>query len=114
MLILNLPVVYGLAIYNVYEQIFIHLKGTAREKRKMKVCISAPTSGWVRYLQDTPVGLTTEWQSYAYEFEMTKKTDHNGRLEFNLGRRSSLADVNIKNVRLVQVEEFSDDAVFVK
>ncbi|MDD6826313.1 MAG: family 16 glycosylhydrolase [Oscillospiraceae bacterium] len=86
----------------------------ASEKRKMKVCISAPTSGWVRYLQDTPVGLTTEWQSYAYEFEMTKKTDHNGRLEFNLGRRSSLADVNIKNVRLVQVEEFSDDAVFVK
>ena len=39
LLILNLPVVYGLAIYNVYEQIFIHLKGTAREKRKMKVSL---------------------------------------------------------------------------
>ena len=37
LLVLNLPVVYGLAIYNVYEQIFIHLKGTTKEKRKMKV-----------------------------------------------------------------------------
>lgn len=37
LLILNLPVVYGLAIYNVYEQIFIRLKGTAKEKHKMKV-----------------------------------------------------------------------------
>ena len=39
LLVLNLPVVYGLALYNVYEQIFIHLKGTAKEKYKMKVNI---------------------------------------------------------------------------
>ncbi len=37
LLVLNLPVVYGLALYNIYEQIFIHLKGIAKEKRKMKV-----------------------------------------------------------------------------
>ncbi len=37
LLILNLPVIYGLAVYNVYEQIFIRLKGTVLEKRKMKV-----------------------------------------------------------------------------
>lgn len=37
LLILNLPVVYGLAIYNIYEQIFIRLKGTVKEKHKMKV-----------------------------------------------------------------------------
>ena len=39
LLILNLPVVYGLSIYNVYEQIFIRLKGTDKEKRKMKISL---------------------------------------------------------------------------
>jgi len=39
LLVLNLPVVYGLAIYNVYEQMFIRVKGTAKEKRKMKVSL---------------------------------------------------------------------------
>lgn len=39
LLILNLPVVYGLAIYNVYEQIFIRLRGANKEKRKMKVSL---------------------------------------------------------------------------
>lgn len=39
LLVLNLPVVYGLAIYNVYEQIFIRVKGTAKEKSKMKVSL---------------------------------------------------------------------------
>ncbi|WP_055669067.1 hypothetical protein [Desnuesiella massiliensis] len=36
LLFLNLPVVYGLALFNVYEQIFILLKGNPTEKRKMK------------------------------------------------------------------------------
>lgn len=39
LLLLNLPVAYGLAIYNVYEQIFIRLKGADKEKRKMKVSL---------------------------------------------------------------------------
>lgn len=37
LLILNLPIVYGLALYNIYEQIFIRLKGNKFEQRKMKV-----------------------------------------------------------------------------
>lgn len=36
LLFLNLPVVYGLALFNVYEQVFIRLKGTYAEQRKMK------------------------------------------------------------------------------
>lgn len=39
LLVLNLPVVYGLALYNIYEQVFIRLKGTTKEKRKMKVSL---------------------------------------------------------------------------
>ncbi len=37
LLFLNLPVVYGLALYNTYEQIFIRLKGRNSEKVKMKL-----------------------------------------------------------------------------
>lgn len=36
LLFLNLPVVYGLALYNAYEQLFFRLKGNPTEKRKMK------------------------------------------------------------------------------
>lgn len=37
LLFLNLPVVYCLALYNTYEQIFIRLKGKRSEKVKMKL-----------------------------------------------------------------------------
>ena len=36
LLIFNLPVVYGLALYNMYEQVFIRVKGIKLEQRKMK------------------------------------------------------------------------------
>ena len=36
LLIFNLPVVYGLALYNMYEQVFIRVKGIKQEQRKMK------------------------------------------------------------------------------
>lgn len=36
LLVFNLPVVYGLALYNTYEQIFIRIKGSKSEQMKMK------------------------------------------------------------------------------
>lgn len=39
LLLLNLPVVYGLGLYNTYEQVFIQLKGTPSEQRKMKLSL---------------------------------------------------------------------------
>lgn len=36
LLILNLPIVYGLALYNVYEQVFIRVKGSKSQKPKIK------------------------------------------------------------------------------
>ena len=36
LLVLNLPVVYGLALYNTYEQVFIRVKGNKSEKPKIK------------------------------------------------------------------------------
>ena len=41
LLILNLPVVYGLALYNGYEQLFIKIKSGAKDKWKMKFQILA-------------------------------------------------------------------------
>ncbi|WP_274654871.1 hypothetical protein [Paenibacillus humicola] len=36
LLFMNLPVVYGLALYNTYEQVFIRVKGEPKEQQKMK------------------------------------------------------------------------------
>lgn len=36
LLFMNLPVVYGLALYNVYEQVFLRVKGIQKEQKKMK------------------------------------------------------------------------------
>ena len=39
MLLLNLPVVYGLALYCGYEELYIRLKGSKLEKLKMKILL---------------------------------------------------------------------------
>ena len=76
----------------------------ASEVRDIIVCISAPDNGWIRYLPDTTLTLATDWQTFTYEFDMTTKDDPNGRLEFNLGNRGSIADVSITNVRVEKLQ----------
>jgi len=76
----------------------------ADEDRTAIVCVSAPTGGWIRYLPDTKFDITTEKQSFTFEYEMTEKDDNNGRLEFNLGNQDSLAPVHIANVRLEEIK----------
>ncbi len=76
----------------------------AAEEREMIVCVSAPTAGWIRYLADTTLTLSTDWQTYTYEFEMTEKDDNNGRLEFNMGNKGSVAEIQIRNVRLEEIQ----------
>ena len=76
----------------------------ADEDRKAIVCVSAPTAGWIRYLPDTEFDVTTEYQTYTFEYEMQEKDDNNGRLEFNLGHRGSTATVYISNVRLEELK----------
>lgn len=93
-----LPMVKG----NKYRLTF---DAKADEERKMIVCVSAPTAGWVRYLADTKLKMTPEWESYTFDFEMTEKDDNNGRLEFNMGNLKSTATIYIRNVRIEQIEE---------
>ena len=76
----------------------------ASEDRKIVTCVSAPYAGWVRYYPDTELDVSTDWETYTYEFEMTEKDDPRGRLEFNLGNRGSTATVDITNVRVEIVE----------
>ena len=76
----------------------------ADEARDIITCVSAPTAGWIRYLKDTTLSLTTEKKTYTYDFEMTEKNDPNGRLEFNMGKRGSTATVHITNVRVEEVK----------
>ena len=73
--------------------------------RTMITDISAPDNGYIRYLSDTKVNMTTEKKSYSYDFDMTQASDPNGRIEFNLGNQSSTAAVHITNVRLVKVKQ---------
>lgn len=72
----------------------------AASERDMIVCVSAPTNGWIRYFEDTSLTLSTDWETYTYEFDMTEKDDNNGRLEFNMGNLDSLAEISIRNVRI--------------
>ena len=76
----------------------------ADEERQMKPAITAPFADWIRYLEDTPIKLTKDWQNYEFEFEMTANDDERGRVEFNMGKQGSTATIHIRNVRLENVE----------
>lgn len=82
----------------------ISFDACASESRKMNVAVSAPSNGWTRYFPDTTVELTPDWQTYSYEFVMEEADDNNGRLEFNMAKAGSLAEISIKNVRIEVVE----------
>ena len=74
------------------------------QERDIKVCVSAPTAGWIRYLKDTSLMLTPEKKTYTYEFEMRNNDDNKGRLEFNMGNQYSTATVYISNVRVEEIK----------
>ena len=76
----------------------------AAENRNIIVAVTAPTAGWIRYLPDTTQAITTEMQTYTFEFEMKDKDDNNGRLEFNMGKYGETATVYITNVRVEEIK----------
>ncbi len=94
----NMPMVQGMKYKLSFD-------AYAAEDRDIITAITAPTNSWVRYFPDTRVSITPEKQTYSFEFEMTDKSDDNGRVEFNLGALGSKAQVHISNVRLEQTGE---------
>lgn len=89
----NLPIEKGCSYKLSYE-------AYADAERTMITDVSAPDRGYIRYLADTKVTLTTTLQNFEHTFEMTSDSDANGRVEFNLGNQGSTAAVHIDNVRL--------------
>lgn len=79
----------------------------ADEERTMKVAVTAPNAGWIRYLDDTALTLTKEKQSYSFDFTVTAEDDPTGRLEFNMGKTDSTATIYLSNVRLERTAEGS-------
>lgn len=77
----------------------------ADEARTGIVDVSAPTRSWGRYLKDTKFEMTTEKQTYEYEYTMTDSSDDKGRIEFNLGNQGSVAGVHITNVKLEKTKQ---------
>lgn len=82
----------------------------ADEERVGKVLLTGPDNGYVRYLEDQELELSSEPQEYQFEFVMNQESDENGRLEFNLGAVEKavpfyLKDVEIKRLEQVETED---------
>ena len=65
----------------------------------MIVDVSAPDHDFGRYMQDAKVDLTQTKQHYSFEFSEDKRDDTNARIEFNMGKSDSAANIYIQNVR---------------
>ena len=94
----DLPVIKG----HTYRLTF---DAKSDEDRDIVVCVSAPTGGWIRYLEDTALDITTDWETYTFEYTSDKKNDNNGRLEFNMGNHGYTSTVYITNVRVEDITE---------
>ena len=70
--------------------------------RGMVVNVSGPEQGFARYLSDKSIDLSSNYQTYSYEFDMENGTDPHSRIEFNMGQSSDLP-VWIDNVSLVKL-----------
>lgn len=83
LLFMNLPVVYGLALYNTYEQVFIRIKGEPKEQQKIKrllfrfagINLTKVTSLRNNLMRTTNLSRTAEeLKQHLREFEKYLKT----------------------------------------
>ncbi|GKU26825.1 carbohydrate binding domain-containing protein [Clostridium folliculivorans] len=77
----------------------------ADDARAMKVAVTGPNNGYVRYMADTGLNLTTEKSPYTFNFSMKQDDDANGRMEFNMGNAGSTANIHITNVTLKKISQ---------
>lgn len=80
---------------------------SAAAPREMEVLLQSPLGpDYTDYLNaGGSFALTTETESFIFEFEMTAGSDANAQLAFNVGH--STQSVNISNVQLVYIAEFT-------
>ncbi|MDR1729872.1 MAG: carbohydrate binding domain-containing protein [Prevotellaceae bacterium] len=76
---------------------------SAAAAREMSMFMQMDVDPWTSYHEEM-VNLTTQKQSFSYEFEMKEATDENGRIAFNVGLETPT--VKISNVNLIRIAEF--------
>ena len=87
---------------NIYRYSF---DAYADAERIMSIGITAPNNGWIRYLPDSDVKLSTSKKHFTWDFQMMDASDPKARLEFNCGNVNSLSPIHISNVRLEKIGE---------
>lgn len=87
----------------------------ASADRSMVVSVNSPDRGYKRYLSDQTVQMTTEKKTFTYDFTMRDDSDANARLDFNMGKAGSTADIEISNVVLKKtVDDVGEEAKSVR
>ena len=86
----------------------------ASSPRTIGVDIKAPDHGYTTYMPSASASLTTEKQTFTYDFTMSDATDANGRLEYNMGAKGSTADIHISNVSIIKTNNADPNAVDAK
>lgn len=84
----------------------VSFEAWADEARNMKALISAPDLNYIRYWGDQTISLTTDKQTFTYEFDMIKEGDANSRFEMTFGAMNSLAAVYIDNITVEKTGSF--------
>ncbi len=77
--------------------------------RSMVVSVNSPDRGYKRYLSDQTVQMTTQKKTFTYDFIMRDDSDTNARLDFNMGKAGSIADIEISNVKLEKTADVAPD-----
>ncbi len=76
-------------------------------QRPMRVNVALPVDPWTSFLSDvegeTGVTLTTERQTFSFEFTMNNPANIDSRIEFNVG--ANQGDVTVTNVSLTEVPD---------
>ncbi len=76
---------------------------SAASAREMSVFMQMDSDPYTGYFEKV-IDLTTQKQSFSYEFEMEEATDMNGRIAFNVG--TATPTVRVSNVKLIRIAEF--------
>ena len=74
---------------------------SAASARTMGVVVEMDVDPWTSYSTPETINLTSTRQTFTHTFTMSRPSDENGRVSFNIG--GATPNVQISNVRLVQV-----------
>lgn len=93
-----------------YEASF---KAKAEHERPIKIKIGGDGDrGWKDYAAKEPITLTTEWETYKFEFTMKEDSDVKARYEFNMGLDDG--DIWLDDVRLIKIADAPKEDSFEK